>query len=79
MKPDELLADKKFFLAFAMARIPEEALQPLYKVFDKSDFIEAIIDAPAGIFITKDEWRHWNNKFGLDVPFPRPAVMQFAQ
>jgi hypothetical protein len=79
--PEELLADVTYFLVFAMARIPEETLAPLFRHYKQEDFINALQNAPAGIFLAEEDWIYWNKKFGIDPipPRPRYAIMAIAE
>jgi hypothetical protein len=79
--PEELLADTTYFLVFAMARLPEEAMEPIFRHYTPEDFINALQNAPAGIFLTDEDWIYWNKKFGIDPipPRPRYAILAIAE
>jgi hypothetical protein len=77
-QPAEFLADQDRFLTFAMVHFPEDAVATLRRFYTKQDFINALRNAPPGVFLTTDEWAYWNDKLDVvpNLPFPpRYAIL----
>ena len=76
MPPDKALADKNYFLIHLIAKASEEAYHHFrsnFSQFTDADFVEALHNAPPGIFIYEENWAEWNRRFGINptLPFPR--------
>jgi hypothetical protein len=75
MPADEALADTGYFLAHLMAKSTDDAYEHLrrrFPQFTDEDFVQALRNAPPGLFLYEDEWNTWNEKFGLIPPLPFP-------
>ena len=66
-RPEEALADLLAFLAQAMVYGSPADLTVVERYVPAAEFRRVLENAPAGVF-TEDAWRHWHERFGMDVP-----------
>jgi hypothetical protein len=70
--PRETLADPVHFLAHVMTYGTVEDLRALDGVIGPSEFLEALDNAPAGVFDARS-WAYWNLKYRHAPPPPLPT------
>ncbi|MCU1237571.1 MAG: hypothetical protein JWP63_5538 [Candidatus Solibacter sp.] len=72
--PAETLADPVHFLAHVMTYGTVEDLRAVRGVVGEREFLEALKDAPPGVFDARS-WAYWNLKFGRVPAPPMPVRM----
>jgi len=70
--PAEALADPVHFLAHVMTYGSVEDLRVVEGVVGEKEFLEALEQAPAGVFDPRS-WAYWNLKYGRQPAPPLPA------
>jgi hypothetical protein len=75
MTQEEVLSNKKYFIAHLMANAPNDIYDHLCNnlKFTKEDFIEALKFCPPGVFFMRDNlWKYWNDFLGINPHIPMP-------
>lgn len=70
--PAEALADPIHFLAHVMTYGTIEDIIAVNEIVTPAQFLEALEQAPPGIFDSRS-WAYWNVKFGRDPVPPMPT------